>query len=397
MADESKSSKDWFSEALEVRAGKPFERQVFVIMPFTVANDRGRAELEQFFCDVLKKPLESATWSNFGVRVSRSENKLRITDEIIRDIAVADYVVADLSGTPPNPNVMYELGVRLSLSTAPVVLIRERHAANQVLFDISTLHTFHYELNNTAALIDYLTSKIRAFENSEEKYISPVLQCVESGESVFKTVIRSRATRRIELLERELGVLVELYGNVVAKALASIGQSEEDLLEAIDAGETTLFSGRRYLSADKQIGTALRAPMWTLPISDLDDALCQILPKKLCDQVIECVMAFRDRFMTAGMQWAMDGPIASSLQLVRSAVLLLTVLAGARNLIAIGFEGPLDLDEQRRGWIAADHLQFVHDYGEFLTDLNRFRSRLIEWSSLPNQGRPAKSSKKPKD
>ena len=49
----------------------------------------------------------------------------------------------------------------------------------------------------------------------------------------------------------------------------------------------------------------------------------------------------------------MDGPIASSLQLVRSAVLLLTVLAGARNLIAIGFEGPLDLDEQRRGWIAA--------------------------------------------
>jgi hypothetical protein len=63
--------------------------------------------LEQFFCDVLKKPLESATWSNFGVRVSRSENKLRITDEIIRDIAAADYVVAYLSGTPPNPNVMY--------------------------------------------------------------------------------------------------------------------------------------------------------------------------------------------------------------------------------------------------------------------------------------------------
>ena len=108
-------------------------------------------------------------------------------------------------------------------------------------------------------------------------------------------------------------------------------------------------------------------------------------------------MAFRDRFMTASMQWAMDGPIASSLQLVRSAVLLLTVLAGARNLIAIGFEGPLDLDEQRRGWIAADHLQFVHDYGEFLADLNRFRIRLIEWSSLPSQGRPARSPKKPKD
>ena len=53
-------------------------------------------------------------------------------------------------------------------------------------------------------------------------------------------------------MERELSVLVELYGNVVSKVLASIGRSEEDLLEAIDSGETTLLSGRQYLSADKK-------------------------------------------------------------------------------------------------------------------------------------------------
>ncbi len=144
MSDESETQKDWFSEALAVQTVRQFERRVFVIMPFTVANERDRGTLDEFYQKALKAPLETEPWEGFGVRVFRSENKLRITDEMIKDLASADYVIADLSGTPPNPNVMYELGVRLSISTAPVILVREIHKDNHGIFDVSTLHTFHY-------------------------------------------------------------------------------------------------------------------------------------------------------------------------------------------------------------------------------------------------------------
>lgn len=87
----------------------------------------------------------------------------------------------------------------------------------------------------------------------------------------------------------------------------------------------------------------------------------------------------------------MAGPIASSLGLVRSTSLLLALLSYVRRLLDIEFEGFVDLDEHRRGWIAADDLRFVADSGECLADLDRFRNRLIPWASQQAGAAPKKT------
>ncbi len=66
---------------------------------------------------------------------------------------------------------------------------------------------FITDVNKYEALTDYIIDKIRCFETAEEKYISPVLNCIESGESIFKTAYRSRALRRLELLEKEIDAI----------------------------------------------------------------------------------------------------------------------------------------------------------------------------------------------
>jgi len=100
------------------------EKDVFVIMPFSKANNRNQEQLTNFF-KTLQSSIESEDNLTYKYRVRRSGDDFNITDHIIRNLFNADIVIADISGEEPNPNVMYELGVRLALSEKPVILIRE--------------------------------------------------------------------------------------------------------------------------------------------------------------------------------------------------------------------------------------------------------------------------------
>lgn len=390
MNDESKPKNDWFHEALKLDATQTFERRVFVIMPFSSINSRGQDDLDRFYSECLKTPLESLDDSAFKLVVHRSANKLRITKEIVQDLASSEYVIADLSGSPPNPNVMYELGVRFSISSAPVILIREKHELNNPIFDVSTLHTFHYDVGHTASLVEYLTDKIYAYETAVERYVSPILQSLGPGEAISKAATRASALRQLDLLERELGSYIEIYGNVTSKALESAGSSSSELLRAIDDVESTGARRERFHeSIERHIGEALTAPKSSLTGAlEIDRVLAGLLPVKIRDQVVECIQTFYIRFFGSPVQWAMDGRLAASVEFVRAAILLSTVIANTRRLLELDFAGPVDLDENRRGWIIADHLQFVSDYGEYLGDLNTFRSRLLRWCGSRPPAKP---------
>jgi hypothetical protein len=187
--------------------------------------------------------------------------------------------------------------------------------------------------------------------------------------------------------------------------LESIGMSTEELLEIIDGddkGFRALVCSERYAQTERTVGAALCVPRLSLSARDIDGPLSQVLPLKVCDQLGECFNGFHSRFLVSDVQWAMDGPIAASVECVRSAFLLSVVLSGARRLVEMAFDGPVEV-----GWIAADHLQFVSDYGECVSDLNKFRGRLLRWCasasakrvSLPRsrsreQRRPSKDTKR---
>lgn len=83
---------------MDVPQSKSFIKRVFVIMPFTNANSRNAHQLGHFFDAELKSRLERHNFENFGLSVFRSANKFRITEEIIKDLRSADYVIAGLSG-----------------------------------------------------------------------------------------------------------------------------------------------------------------------------------------------------------------------------------------------------------------------------------------------------------
>lgn len=146
--------------------------EVFVIMPFSQAPTRTAEDLTEFFQENLKKRLETESL-RYRYVVKRSADAFNITETIIRDLHSADIVLCDLSGVPPNPNVMYELGIRLAISDRPVVLFREQHVDNRLIFDVSGFHIFEYRPQQYRKLEDYVVEKIRKFETGEERFQSP--------------------------------------------------------------------------------------------------------------------------------------------------------------------------------------------------------------------------------
>src|SRR5206468_2139735 len=140
----------------------------FVIMPFT---ERDAARSEGFFAEVLRSLLvPAATEAGFTVRSARRQGSDVIQQTIVNDLLQADLVVADL--TEHNPNVMFELGVRM-MQDKPVALIRAK--GTRGIFDVDNmLRVWDYDPNlwpstlekDLPALRDHIAG---SWENSESE------------------------------------------------------------------------------------------------------------------------------------------------------------------------------------------------------------------------------------
>lgn len=122
-------------------AGGASRLTAFVIMPF-LERDPGHAV--GFFPEVLRSLITPAAKdSSFTVRTSNRQGSDLIQSTIVNDLLEADLVIADL--TEHNPNVMFELGMRMA-GDKPVVLIKA-HGTGP-LFDIDNmLRVFEYSPN----------------------------------------------------------------------------------------------------------------------------------------------------------------------------------------------------------------------------------------------------------
>jgi hypothetical protein len=150
--------------------------EIFVIMPFVKANDRNQTDLTKFFTDHIKDPVETNRELDGKYEVKRSSDDFLILDHILLDLANADIVICDLSGEYANANVIFELGIRLSVSHKPVILIREKKDTNKNMFDVQGMHTFGYSMNDTKALERFLVKKVQEYRDDSSKYSSPVLK-----------------------------------------------------------------------------------------------------------------------------------------------------------------------------------------------------------------------------
>ena len=188
-------------------------KQVFVVMPFGDTPTRGKLELDEFYNQTLKASIESFQGFSNRYIVNRSSDEFDIGRQIVRSIYAADLVLCDLSGEHGNPNVMFELGLRLALTNKPVILFREQHESNRQIFDVSVYHTFEYSPLRCSELVSYLFEKISKFESGREKFESPVLAALSREESVIVEIQRSRALTQIESLFSSLTGLIRSFGS----------------------------------------------------------------------------------------------------------------------------------------------------------------------------------------
>jgi len=127
----------------------------FVILPFV---ERDPKHPKGFFAEVLRSIITPAA-KDFKVKTANRQGSDVIQSTIITDLIEADLVIADL--TEHNPNVMFELGVRMA-QDKPVVLMKAEGTGP--LFDVDNmLRVFEYSPNLWATTVEKDMPNLRDF------------------------------------------------------------------------------------------------------------------------------------------------------------------------------------------------------------------------------------------
>ena len=141
----------------EAGGGSPLK--AFVILPFV---ERDPKHPPGFFAEVLRSlitPAASSKECGFTVKTANRQGSDMIQSTIVNDLIEADLVIADL--TEHNPNVMFELGVRMA-QEKPVVLMKAEGTGP--LFDIDNmLRVFEYSPNLWQTTIEKNLPDLRDF------------------------------------------------------------------------------------------------------------------------------------------------------------------------------------------------------------------------------------------
>ncbi len=127
----------------------------FVILPFV---ERDPKHPKGFFAEVLRSVITPAA-KDFKVKTANRQGSDVIQSTIISDLIEADLVIADL--TEHNPNVMFELGVRMA-QDKPVVLMKAEGTGP--LFDVDNmLRVFEYSPNLWSTTVEKDMPNLRDF------------------------------------------------------------------------------------------------------------------------------------------------------------------------------------------------------------------------------------------
>jgi hypothetical protein len=156
----------------------------FAIMPF---RERESARSAGFFDEVLRALIAPAGRdAGFEVLTANREGSDVIHATIVNQLLDADLVVADL--TENNPNVLFELGLRIA-EDKPIALIRSKGTAP--IFDVDNmLRVYEYDPNLWVSTIDHdrprLTAHIKAAWDHKDSNLN------------FMKILRERKTPKVD-------------------------------------------------------------------------------------------------------------------------------------------------------------------------------------------------------
>lgn len=117
--------------------------RAFVIMPFHEREGTGRSEgfFKEVYTSIIRPACERAGFES--ITADRKGSDI-IHTTILREILDADIVVADL--TDHNPNVMFELGLRMAMGKKPIAIVKSKDTGR--VFDVdNVLRVYEYNQN----------------------------------------------------------------------------------------------------------------------------------------------------------------------------------------------------------------------------------------------------------
>lgn len=202
--------------------------KAFVLMPFD-------SEFDKIFKDLIKPALEEA---DYGVqRADSIINQQNILKDIMRGIAEADLVVADL--TSLNPNVFYELGISHAMKKQTVLLTQ---SIEEVPFDLRSYRIITYSVHFDEAPkpSQSLKEVAEKVKSGKVKFGNPVTDFLPKrwgtefppATTAEKAMIKAEGEREVETKEEERGLLDFIVD--CEKSLREIAKHTEQMTRATE-------------------------------------------------------------------------------------------------------------------------------------------------------------------
>ncbi len=172
----------------------------FVIMPFAKTSKKHtKAYWTKHYKEFLKPLIET----NHQLVAVRSEPlRADILRQIIADLVTAPIVVADI--TDANPNVYWELGVRLSFKHGTVTIAEQ---STDIPFDIGTKGTLFYHPDDYIEMEAFRKDFSGALEDclkNPDIPDSPVLETISGRGTLYQIITRSESLRKLDALLSEI-------------------------------------------------------------------------------------------------------------------------------------------------------------------------------------------------
>ncbi len=211
-------------------------KKCFVIMPYGGNNPDRQKHYLGVYNGIIKPAVES-----YGYAVERSditEKPGSIPHQIIRDLAEADLVIADLS--EGNPNVFFELGVRHSFKKSGTIHIYNE--TDELSFDIAQYRAIPYSTNlaDIQEIAEKISKAIAQREADTAKSDNPVHDAISglprsllhvSEQSVMAEMANMQ--EQLNKISQDKQELEDRLAQIDPGAREAIGKSELDIMELL--------------------------------------------------------------------------------------------------------------------------------------------------------------------
>jgi hypothetical protein len=224
-------------------------KRCFIIMPFSKTTD---FHTEEYWTNHFENFLKPLINSCNGVEAFRSVPfRQDILRQIINDLVFSPIVVADL--TDSNPNVYWELGVRLSFRHGTITIANE---GSDIPFDIKTKGVLFYssESNRKDDFSEKFKKAIADCLSNPERPDSIVLETITGRGSIYSVIHHQENIQRIEGLIEEVrqnfSTIKAIYERIEwneTRTLSSLRLSYGTIVTNLGHSALDLLLAERYI------------------------------------------------------------------------------------------------------------------------------------------------------